>query len=55
MQGNGSKIAERGSHKDLGESLNSVEDHLESFNVSHFLTSVRTDDEQTLIQYFYFF
>ncbi|KAI3832770.1 hypothetical protein MKW98_002316 [Papaver atlanticum] len=30
--GNGSKIAERGSHKDLGESLNSVDDHLESFN-----------------------
>ncbi|KAI3981301.1 hypothetical protein MKX01_004565 [Papaver californicum] len=30
--GDGSKIAERGSHKDLVESLNSVEDHLEPFN-----------------------
>ncbi|KAI3981214.1 hypothetical protein MKX01_041353 [Papaver californicum] len=32
--GDGSKIAERESHKDLVESLNSVEDHLEPFNVS---------------------
>ncbi|KAI3965810.1 hypothetical protein MKX01_010767 [Papaver californicum] len=33
--GDGSKIAERGSHKDLVESLNSTEDHLEPFNGIH--------------------
>ncbi|KAI3919612.1 hypothetical protein MKX01_018435 [Papaver californicum] len=32
VNGDGLKIAERGSHKDLVESLNSVEDHLEPFN-----------------------
>ncbi|KAI3985154.1 hypothetical protein MKX01_027240 [Papaver californicum] len=44
--GDGSKIAERGSHKDLVESLKSAEDHLESFNKTG-INEWEEDDKET--------